>query len=67
MVVQRLKLAREVTTFVVGIAGIVWQTVIEHTDRPLLLALFATMIGVPAYLATSPRRKKETSDADDGH
>lgn len=41
---------RSAITYGVGIAGIIHQTVFRDADRPFLLALFATMIGLDAYL-----------------
>lgn len=49
---HRIRITRDALTFSVGLAGIVWETIAEHTDRPLLLALFAAMIGVSAYGST---------------
>jgi len=31
---------------IIGLAGIVWQTVFDNNDKPALLILFGGMIGV---------------------
>ena len=41
---------RTVVLFVGGLAGIAHQTLVENTDRPTLIVLFAAMIGLPAFL-----------------
>jgi TctA family transporter len=41
--------------FIVGVAGIIWQTVAEDVDRPYLLAIFAGCVGLPIYLASMPK------------
>lgn len=55
---HRIRITRDLVLFAVGVAGIVWSTVIEEVDRPYLLAIFAACVGLPTYLATA-RRKDE--------
>jgi hypothetical protein len=43
--------------FTVGIAGIVFVTLTEGTDRPTLLLLFSAMVGLPAFLSADESRK----------
>lgn len=47
---RSLRTARSIILFVVGIAGIVYETLIEQGDKPTLLILFAAMVGLPAFL-----------------
>jgi hypothetical protein len=51
------RLTRDVIIFTVGLLGIIHEAVIQHTERPFLLALFGAMIGLPAFL-----RKDEKGD-----
>ncbi len=37
---------RENIRFAAGLAGLLHETVIAHADRPVLLGVFAAMIGV---------------------
>lgn len=41
---------RDVILFFAGLAGIAYETIVEHVDRPQLLLLFAAMVGLPAFL-----------------
>lgn len=36
--------------FVVGLLGVIHETLVSEADRPTLLLLFAAMIGLPAFL-----------------
>ena len=49
---DRWRIVRDIVTFIVGILGVIYETVIAQVDRPVLLAVFAAMIGLPAFLAT---------------
>jgi hypothetical protein len=46
----RLRLSRDGAIFVVGILGIVHEIFLSAVDRPYLILLFGTMIGLPAFL-----------------
>lgn len=52
----QIRVTRDLVLFVVGVFGIIWQTVIEDIDRPYLLAIFAGCVGLPVYLASMPRQ-----------
>lgn len=39
--------------FITGLLGIGHETLLEHSERPTLLVLFAAMIGLPAFLSPS--------------
>ena len=45
-----VKITRNTVLFVVGLLGVGHETVINNTDRPTLLLLFAAMIGLPAFI-----------------
>jgi hypothetical protein len=46
---RQWQLARDVLLFVVGIAGITWETLHGPVDQSLLL-IFAAMLGLPVVL-----------------
>lgn len=54
---SRLKVTRSAILFVVGLAGILYETLAEHADRPTLLLLFAAMVGLPAFLRIDEKQK----------
>ena len=45
-----VKVNRDTILLVVGILGVSHETLINNTDRPTLLLLFAAMIGLPAFI-----------------
>lgn len=55
----RFRLTRDLTIFLVGLGGIVHETLFTHEDRPTLLILFAAMIGLPAFLRLDEKRSDE--------
>ena len=54
---MRWRVTRDSLLFLVGLVGIVEQTVGPSVDRPYLLALFAWMVGLPVFLNTDLRRQ----------
>lgn len=40
---------RDTLLFVGGLAGVIFETVGEQVDRPYLLAVFGTMMGLPLF------------------
>lgn len=44
------KVARDTILFVVGLLGVAHETLVNNSDRPTLLLLFAAMIGLPAFI-----------------
>jgi hypothetical protein len=55
---RRLRLSRDTIIFLLGIAGIIYETVVENGDKPTLLILFGAMIGLPAFLHGDEQVKK---------
>lgn len=47
---RKLRISRDATLFMVGLAGVLHETLISKVDRPTLLLLFAGMIGLPTFL-----------------
>lgn len=50
------KVTRDGVLFLVGLGGIVHETVIADQADPTLVLLFAAMVGLPAFLRTDERR-----------
>jgi hypothetical protein len=46
---------RDIILFFGGLAGVFNETVLNTTERPTLLILFAAMMGLPAFLRTDDR------------
>lgn len=53
---RRLRVSRDTILFVVGLAGIAYETLVTGGDRPTLLVLFGAMIGLPAFLRTDEKK-----------
>lgn len=63
MVVRRtFRLSRDTVLFVSGLLGIIYETVIEHGDRPTLLVLFGAMVGLPAFLKADESKSSKHDD-----
>jgi hypothetical protein len=56
------KVTRDGLLFVVGLAGIAYETVVVHVDRPVLLALFGGMVGLPAFFRADEKRKDDAAE-----
>lgn len=52
------KIGRDGVLFGAGLAGVFHETVIASAERPTLLFLFATMIGLPAFLRADERKQE---------
>jgi hypothetical protein len=50
------RIGRDSVLFFSGLAGVFHETVIAAAERPTLLFLFATMIGLPAFLRADEKR-----------
>lgn len=44
------RVTRDTVLFLVGLVGIIYETVVVHVDRPTLLILFGGMVGLPVFL-----------------
>jgi hypothetical protein len=47
---MRWPILRDVSLFLGGMAGVLHETLLSHSERPTLLILFAAMMGLPAFL-----------------
>lgn len=56
---RNIKHIRENIRFIAGLAGLLFETAIEHADRPVLLAIFAGMIGLDVVTTTLAERDSE--------
>lgn len=52
------RVARDVTLFLFGLAGIAHETLIAATPDPSLLFLFGGMVGLPAFLRRDEKGDK---------
>lgn len=50
------RVGRDAVLFVVGLLGILHETVIVHGERPTLLLLFGAMVGLPAFIRLDEKR-----------
>lgn len=48
---------RDSSLFLGGMAGVFYETVFTKADRPMLLLLFAAMMGLPAFLRTDESQR----------
>lgn len=56
----RWALIRDIVLFSAGLAGVAHETLLANLhERPTLLLLFATMMGLPAFLRADSRSSKD--------
>jgi hypothetical protein len=55
--VPTARLSRDTILFVSGLAGIIYETLINGGDKPTLLILFGAMVGLPAFLRADELKK----------
>lgn len=53
------KVGRDSVLFVGGLAGIAHETLVSEQERSALLVLFATMVGLPAFLRSDEKKPDE--------
>jgi hypothetical protein len=56
---------RDRAIFLTGLAGVIYETLVSEAERPALLVLFASMLGLPAFLRRDEKEEERTSDGDD--
>jgi hypothetical protein len=49
-----------------GLAGIAWQTIVDHSDRPELLVVFAAMVGLDQVLKWDAQRRERNGGGNNG-
>lgn len=54
---KALKIGRNTVLLVVGLLGVAHETLVNNTDRPTLLLLFAAMIGLPAFINQDEKKQ----------
>jgi hypothetical protein len=47
---RRFRITRDGILFVVGVSGIIYETVVHGGENPTLLILFGAMCGLPVFL-----------------
>lgn len=55
------KVGRNTVLFTVGLLGVAHETLVNNTDRPTLLLLFAAMIGLPAFINQDEKKPPKDS------
>lgn len=56
---------RDFVLFAAGLAGVAYETLVKEVDRPALLAVFAGMMGLPAFLRRDERDEPKGTVPDD--
>jgi hypothetical protein len=56
---------RDRIIFLGGLAGVGYETLVTHGERPALLVLFASMLGLPAFLKKDDKAADEEREPDD--
>lgn len=51
--------------FVVGIVGLGYETVIQHIDRPYLLGVFGSLLGLPLFTGRDAGSQSDDDEDDD--
>ena len=54
-----IRLIFDVTTFLLGVVGVLHETLVAQVERPWLLAVFAACLGLPAVI---PHAKRGSDD-----
>lgn len=60
------RLTRDTVIFLAGLAGMAHETLFAHAERPFLIAVFAAMLGLPAFLRFDERAAHDNTDSADG-
>jgi hypothetical protein len=56
---------RDRIIFITGLLGVGYETLVTHGERPALLVLFASMLGLPAFLKKDDAKADEEKKPDD--
>ena len=56
---RRVRLTRDGILFTLGVAGIIYETLMNGVERPTLLILFAGMVGLTQFLRTDEKDDSE--------
>lgn len=64
---SHLKVTRDGVIFVVGVLGILWETLAEDVDRPYLLLLYGAMIGLPIIIRTDEKGSPQLAFNEEDH
>ena len=59
---RRLRLSRDSVIFLLGVAGIIYETVGGGGERPTLIILFGACLGLPAFLHADARLKSKPDE-----
>lgn len=53
----RYKYTRDGVLFFSGLGGVAHETFFSHTERPILLGVFMTMMGLPFFIRIDENRR----------
>ncbi len=53
---------RDITSYVLGVSGFLWQMVVEPTPEPTLLAASIALIGLPVAAKVQRRSRKPSEE-----
>lgn len=56
---------RDSILFIAGIVGVIHETVTPGDARPLLLGIFAAMLGLPLFMHLDEKRQNGSSNDDE--
>jgi hypothetical protein len=59
------RITRDTVLYVLGLAGIAYETLARDGERPTLLLLFAAMVGLPKFLQGDEHSHHEDGKDDD--
>lgn len=59
MTLKTSKIGRNTILFVAGLAGVAHETLLNNSDRPTLLLVFAAMIGLPAFIGQDAKSNSQ--------
>lgn len=58
-------LTRDNLTYLIGAAGLLWETVVEEGERPTLVLVFGALLGLPVWAAVDrAAQQKRKAEAD---
>lgn len=58
-----VRITRDTALLLFGMAGVAYETLVEHIDRPYLLGVFGACLGLPAFFRTDERRNGNGKEA----
>ena len=63
---RQFRLTRDLVLFVAGLVGLAHETLVQETERPVLIAAFLVMMGLPAFFRLDERIQPPAKPQDEG-